>query len=108
MTGGQRTQKNDKDKTQDALHSRKLLFRHRFPKIMTFMKTSFSFDVFWCEKGAQYLPSAFGGDLLIEELGVCVSCGGGVLDWGLLVDDGARSGEVAGWAYGGVSVEALR
>jgi hypothetical protein len=41
------------------------------------------------------LVSAVGvcGDQLYEELGLCLFCGGGIVDWGLCIDDAAAPGE---------------
>ena len=43
----------------------------------------------------QRLVSAFGvcGDQLYEELGVCLFCCGGVVDWGLSFDDMVEQGQ---------------
>ena len=42
----------------------------------------------------QRLVSAVGvcGNQLYEELGLCMFCGGGVMDWSLFVDDLAEEG----------------
>jgi hypothetical protein len=37
-----------------------------------------------------YLLSAFAVISYIEELGLCLFCGGGIVDWGLCLDDAAR------------------
>ena len=43
----------------------------------------------------QRLVSTVGvcGDQLYEELGLCVFCCGGIVDWSLCVDDAAAEGE---------------
>ena len=47
-----------------------------------------------------YLLSAVCGDQLYEELGVCVLCGGGVMDWGVWVDDAVAQGQGCGQGKG--------